>query len=50
MRLFRIVRKVVGTYNIFNMADRLMNIQLQKSPALYDHSLPAVDDWLHIGT
>ncbi len=50
MRLFKIVHKLVRTYHIFNMADRLMNIQLQKGPALYDHSLPAADDRLHIGS
>ncbi len=33
------------------MADRLMNIQLQKKkgPAFYDHSLSVADDWLQIG-
>ncbi len=38
--LFKIERKLVRTYLIFNMADRLMNIQFKKCPALYDHSLP----------
>ncbi len=49
MRLFKIVRKLIHTYPIFNMADQVMNIQLQKGSALYDHSFPAADDWRHIG-
>ena len=49
--LRRLVRKLIHTYPIFFiMADRLMNIQLQKKALpLCDHSLPVADDWLQIG-
>ena len=34
------MRILIRTYRIFDITDRLMNIQLQKKgPALYDHSL-----------
>ncbi len=49
MGLLKMTRILGRTYPIFNTADRPMNTSLQKSPALYDHSMPVADDWLHIG-
>ena len=49
LRLFKIVRKLVGAYPIFNMAYRLMNIHLLKNPCPLRSFSASADDRLQNG-